>query len=314
MADRRRRRAAPSDDASRADNPFAAPPEGQADQPWQPRRSAGSQSGTGTDSGQGRGGPDSENGSGDSGNGNDGSGSGSDSGRDRSAWGSHWSSKQPGRQSGGFGGPGAGGGQEGGNGDGTGGAGGGLARGMRWDPTDPKQRHARYSLHTGVWALFFALFSLPEVALLLGALSLYWGGSALRVGKSSSKSGTSGTPGASGKRGHPGGATAEDVAGTDRTADGEAPKPVPQVPVAVTPAQAAKSRRTAAVSGLVASSLALAVVAATFTFQQVYSDYFTCTQDALTQSSREDCKDLLPKELRPLLQERSSSAGGLQLN
>ncbi|OEV12309.1 hypothetical protein AN218_08925 [Streptomyces nanshensis] len=81
----------------------------------------------------------------------------------------------------------------------------------------------------------------------------------------------------------------------------------------VTPAQAAKSRTTAAVSGLVTAALALAVVAATFTFQQVYSDYFTCTEDALTQSSREDCKDLLPPELRPLLQDRSSSAAGLSL-
>lgn len=302
MADRRRRRAAPSDDASRADNPFAAPPEGQADQPWQPRRSARSEGEPGT--GQGQDGPDSGN---SSGNGNGGSGSDSDSGRDRSGWGSHWSSKQPGRQSGGFGGPG-GGGQEGGNGDSSGGQGGGLARGMRWDPTDPTQRHARYSLHTGVWALFFSLFSLPEVALLLGALSLYWGISALRGGKSSSRSGTSGKRGGSG-----GGATAEDVAGTDRTATEEAPKQVPQVPVVVSPAQAAKSRTTAAVSGLVAASLALAVVVATFTFQQVYSEYFTCTEDALTQSSREDCKDLLPTELRPLLENRSSSASGLQM-
>jgi hypothetical protein len=303
MADRRRRRAAPSDDASRADNPFAAPPEGQADQPWQPRRSAGSEGGPGT--GQEQGGPDSEKGSG---NGNGGSGSDSDSGRDRSGWGSHWSSKQPGRQSGGFGGPGGGGGQEGGNGDGPGGQGGGLARGMRWDPTDPTQRHARYSLHTGVWALFFSLFSLPEVALLLGALSLYWGISALRGGKSSSKSGTSGKRGSSGT-----GATAEDVAGTDRTATEDAPKEVPKVPVVVSPAQAAKSRTTAAISGLIAASLALAVVVATFTFQQVYSEYFTCTEDALTQSSREDCKDLLPSELRPLLENRSSSASGLQM-
>ena len=72
----------------------------------------------------------------------------------------------------------------------------------------------------------------------------------------------------------------------------------------MTPAQAAKSRTTAAISGLITASLALAVVAATFTFQAVYREYFTCTQDALTQSSREDCKDLLPSELRPLLENR----------
>ena len=51
---------------------------------------------------------------------------------------------------------------------------------MRWDPTDPLQRRARYALHAGIWGLFFSLLSLPEVALLLGALSVYWGISALR--------------------------------------------------------------------------------------------------------------------------------------
>ncbi|NLU72344.1 hypothetical protein HCC61_06560 [Streptomyces sp. HNM0575] len=348
MTDRRRRRAAPSDDASREENPFAAPPEGRPDRPWQPRGGTAAQGGTNGDDGSGEGhgtgsGP---------GSGGDGRDSGRASGRngdrdgdrngdrdrdgdrdggrsrDRSAWGSQWSSRQPGRQSGGFGGSAQGGSPEGGNGEGDGegsggpgtGPGGGLARGMRWDPTDPPQRHARYSLHTGVWALFFSLFSLPEVGLLLGALSLYWGISALRSGKSPSGNGTSGKPSGkpSGRRGASGArATAEDVAGTDRTAPGrtgasEPPKTVSQIPVAVTPAQAAKSRTTAAISGLITATLALAVVAATFTFQQVYSEYFTCTQDALTQSSREDCKDLLPSELRPLLENRSSSAGGLQ--
>ena len=82
-------------------------------------------------------------------------------------------------------------GGNGGNGTGTGGS----TRGLRWDPTDPLQRHARYSLHTGIWALFFSLFSLPEVALLLGALSLYWGINALRGGKSPSRSGEFGQAG-----------------------------------------------------------------------------------------------------------------------
>ncbi|MCH6162158.1 hypothetical protein [Streptomyces marispadix] len=326
MTDRRRRRAAPSDDASREENPFAAPPEGQPDQPWQPRRSSGARNGTNGDDGSGKGrqtGTGTDTGAGPGG---DGRGTGQDrdrdKGRDRSSWGSRWSSQQPGRQSGGFGGDSPGGGPEGGDGDGDGpggrGAGpaGGLGRGMRWDPTDPPQRHARYSLHTGVWALFFSLFSLPEVALLLGALSVYWGISALRAGKSSSGAGSSGK--STGRRGRSGaGATAEDVAGTDRTTPGSAaaeepPRTVSQIPVAVTPAQAAKSRTTAAISGLITATLALAIVAATFTFQQVYSEYFTCTEDALTQSSREDCKDLLPKELRPLLENRSSSASGLQ--
>lgn len=70
----------------------------------------------------------------------------------------------------------------------------------------------------------------------------------------------------------------------------------------MTPAQAAKAKRTAAISGLVTASLTLAIVAATFTFQSVYQDYYTCQQDALTQSSRDDCKQHLPERLRPLLE------------
>jgi hypothetical protein len=317
MTDRSRRRAAASDSSSREDNPFAAPPEGPPDTPWPPRRGAdseqGSGSGTGTDTGTGRGTGTSGTDERDGADGGDGSGSGSGSGGRQSSWGSQWSSRQPGRQSGGFGGGGGNGNGGGGNGQsgGSGGNGtgtGGSTRGLRWDPTDPLQRHARYSLHTGIWALFFSLFSLPEVALLLGALSLYWGINALRGGKSPSRSESSGRRGRQGRRGRGGsgaGATAEDVAGTDRTTAGaDRPRPAPAIPVGVTPAQAAKSRTTAAISGLITASLALAIVAATFTFQAVYREYFTCTQDALTQSSREECKELLPSQLRPLLENR----------
>jgi hypothetical protein len=52
---------------------------------------------------------------------------------------------------------------------------------MRWDPTDPAQRRARYALLSGMWAFFFVLFGWSYVALLLGALALYWGISALRA-------------------------------------------------------------------------------------------------------------------------------------
>jgi ABC-type Fe3+ transport system permease subunit len=52
---------------------------------------------------------------------------------------------------------------------------------MRWDPRDPVQRRARYALLSGMWAIFFVLFGWPYVALLLGALALYWGISALRA-------------------------------------------------------------------------------------------------------------------------------------
>jgi hypothetical protein len=130
---------------------------------------------------------------------------------------------------------------------------------MRWDPTDPAQRRARYALLSGMWAVFFALFSWPYVALLLGALALYWGISALRA--------------------------------------------KPRTPSPDSPAQpaAARPQVTAAVGGLVTASLALVLVASTFTVQFVYRDYYTCVNDALTHEAKQSCDQLLPKELRGVL-------------
>lgn len=200
---------------SQEDNPFAPPPEGTPDRPWQPRHPSGGEGG-------------------------------------RSPWGRNWSDRQPGRSSGGFGdrprGP-------------EGQGGGPQTPGPRWDPTDPAQRRARYALLSGMWAFFFALFNWPYVALLLGALALYWAISALRA------------------------------------------KPRAQDPDAPAPEQKGRPQTTAAVSGLVTASLALALVAASFVAQMVYSDYYTCTSDALTQEARQGCSDLLPEELRGLLGE-----------
>ncbi|WP_053853264.1 hypothetical protein [Streptomyces sp. NRRL B-24085] len=202
------------------DNPFAPPPEGTPDRPWRPRRPEGS---------------------------DDGDGDG------RTPWGSQWSDRQPGRSDGGFGErPGA---NPGGGPQGPGSAG----PGMRWDPTDPSQRRARYALLCGMWAFFFVLFGWPYVSLLLGALALYWGGSALRA--------------------------------KPRTADPDTPAPP----------QSARPQTTAAISGLVTASLAIVLVAASFTARLVYSDYYTCTNDALTNAAEKSCTDLLPKELRGLL-------------
>ncbi|MGW5866026.1 hypothetical protein ACWFRJ_28015 [Streptomyces sp. NPDC055239] len=218
------------------DNPFAPPPEGTPDKPWRPRP----------------------------GNGGDGS---DDQGH--SPWGSQWSDRQPGRaQGGGFGerpGQQGGGGGQGGP-DGPSGSGSGS--GMRWDPTDPAQRRARYALLSGMWAFFFALFGWRSVALLLGALALNWGISALRA---------------------------------------KPKQPDPTAPAAQQPAAdltSTKPQRTAAISGLVTASLALAMVAATFAAQMVYRDYYTCASDALTTQSQQQCNDLLPKQLRPLLGEQ----------
>ncbi len=129
---------------------------------------------------------------------------------------------------------------------------------MRWDPTDPVQRRARYALLSGMWAVFFVLFSWPYVSLLLGALALYWGISALRA--------------------------------EPRAAAPDRPAPA-----------AGRPQTTAAVGGLVTASLALVLVASTFTVQFVYRDYFTCVDDALTHEAKQSCQTLLPEQLRSVL-------------
>ena len=45
-----------------------------------------------------------------------------------------------------------------------------------------------------MWAFFFALFSWPYVALLLGALALYWGISSLRAKPQQARPGLPGRP------------------------------------------------------------------------------------------------------------------------
>jgi hypothetical protein len=204
------------------DNPFAPPPEGTPDRPWQPRRPSGEDGSQGSGEGGGH-----------------------------SPWGSQWSDRQPGRSPDGFGDRPRGGPEGPGNG--------GPASGMRWDPTDPAQRRARYALLSGMWAFFFALFSWPYVALLLGSLALYWSISSLRA--------------------------------KSRTPDPNTPAPE----------NPGRPQTTAAVSGLVMASLAIAVVAAGFTAQMVYRDYYTCTTDALTNEAKQTCEKLLPEELRGVL-------------
>ncbi|NEE61511.1 hypothetical protein G3M55_95510, partial [Streptomyces sp. SID8455] len=54
-------------------------------------------------------------------------------------------------------------------------------------------------------------------------------------------------------------------------------------------------------SGLVTAGLGLALVAAMFSARLVYSDYYTCMDDALTNATRDTCEKHLPKDLRPLL-------------
>ncbi|MEW2080610.1 hypothetical protein [Streptomyces sp. NPDC005283] len=253
MPDRRRRKdlLLPRERQSTDDNnPFAPPPEGRPDQPWQPRRPANDGSSDDSSSSDS---PDDR---------------GDDS--DRSGWGSRWSSRQPGRSSGGgFGGRPSGQNSQNGPGGGQQGPdGGGSPGGLKWDPTDPAQRRARYALLSGMWAFFFALFDLPEIALLLGALALYWSISSLR-------------------------------AKPQRRAPDAMTSPGPSAPAPS--ANPGKPQITAAVSGLVMASIALVIVAASFTAQLVYRDYYTCVNDALTKSGQLACNDLLPDPLRGVI-------------
>ncbi|MFE7135348.1 hypothetical protein ACFVIM_31260 [Streptomyces sp. NPDC057638] len=246
MRDRRRRTdlLLPRERQSTDDNnPYAPPPEGHPDQPWQPRHP----SGEGKD-------PNGSSGSGDSGGSGDSSGSSSEG---RGGWGGQWSSRQPGRSGGGFGGrPGDRDQRPGG------------PSGLRWDPTDPVQRRARYALLSGMWAFFFAIFDFTEIALLLGALSVYWAISSLR-------------------------------AKDQRRPDPNTPAPAA---TAATPAGGvARSQRTAAVTGLVMGGIALVIVAATYSAQIIYRDFYTCERDALTKEGQVACNEKLPEPLRDVL-------------
>lgn len=249
-------------------NPFAPPPEGRPDQPWQPRRPTNDSSSSSADS------SGSSGSSGSSDSPEDGSDRPDQSGR--SGWGSQWSSHQPGRSSGGGFGrrPGNQNGPTGPNGGGQKGPGGGSPGGLKWDPTDPAQRRARYALLAGMWAFFFVLFDFPEIALLLGALAMYWSISSLRAKPAAQRS-------------------AAAAAMTTSAALPQAPASPSTYP--------GKPQITAAVSGLVMASIALVIVAASFTAQLVYRDYYTCVNDALTKSGQLSCNELLPDPLRGVI-------------
>ncbi|EST39325.1 hypothetical protein N566_02620 [Streptomycetaceae bacterium MP113-05] len=60
-------------------------------------------------------------------------------------------------------------------------------------------------------------------------------------------------------------------------------------------------------SGLVAGGLALLSVAGGFAQQMVYGNYYTCRQDALTQSARDQCDDLPDGQVPFWLPEKETS-------
>ncbi|MDJ0340553.1 hypothetical protein QMK19_11080 [Streptomyces sp. H10-C2] len=232
------------------DNPFAPPPEGAPEKPWQPRRPDGAPEGD----------------------------DGSDRPEDGTpppppVWGGQWSNQQPGRQDGFGNRP---------TGPDTPPGGSPQPTGPRFDPTDPAQRRSRYALVCGGWGLIFAILGWTEIALLLGALALYWGISALRMKPEDRAA-----------------ARAEAVAALAESGADTGPRPTPTAGPA-----SQRSFAAAAWSGIITSGVALAIVATSFTFQFVYEDYYTCKRDALTTPAGDACRDLLPKPLRPILDTR----------
>lgn len=206
------------------DNPFAPPPEGAPDRPWEPR----------TPPDQRQRPP-----------------AGGDQPDQRRPV--PWGARRPEQR-------------DSGDGSRNGGSG-----GTRFDVTDPTQRRARYALLSGMWAFFFVIFSIPYLALLLGALAVHWGISSLR-GRGPSRNNQT-APASAFNRSQP-------DAG---------------------PAGAGRSGRTTsrpqfatAVSGLVSGGVALAMVFGLFGLQIVYRDYYECVSDSLTSAARASCDDKIP--------------------
>ncbi|WP_327305018.1 hypothetical protein OG730_16780 [Streptomyces sp. NBC_01298] len=168
----------------------------------------------------------------------------------------------------------------------------------RWDPTDPIQRRARYALLAGMWGFFFGVFGIPSMGLLLGALALYWGISALRGVPAKAKPSEDGAQGASGSTG-PRASAADIGTGTGRGAATDTDAAADAAPGAArgglaAMGAAARPQRTAATSGLVTASLAILLALSSYAVQLTYKDFYVCKQDALTKAAELQCNDLLP--------------------
>ncbi|WP_329564791.1 hypothetical protein [Kitasatospora sp. NBC_01266] len=140
----------------------------------------------------------------------------------------------------------------------------------RFDPNDPQHRRSRYALMSGMAALFCGLQDIASLALLFGALALYWGVSALR-------------PGAQ-----------EGAAGTVRAAQAPA-EPPSGAPVAWPYGQRSRPQVPAALGGLLTGGVAIALVLGLFSVELAYRPYFTCVNDSLTSVAEQSCSTLAPQ-------------------
>lgn len=140
----------------------------------------------------------------------------------------------------------------------------------RFDPTDPVQRRGRFALLSGMWGIFFLILGIPYLTLLLAALAVYWGISALR-GKAKQPTATTGGP-----------------------LQLPAPVPVlnnPQIPPSWVPQTGPyKPQAPAATGGLIAGVVGLALVGSLFGLQLYYKSFFDCRSDAPTKASYNACQ------------------------
>ncbi|MEY9876536.1 hypothetical protein ABH931_006046 [Streptacidiphilus sp. MAP12-33] len=139
--------------------------------------------------------------------------------------------------------------------------------GPRYDPTDPVFRRSRLALLCGMWGFFFMVLGVPYVTLLLGALALYWGISALRGDVRKAPAATAG-------------ATPPGV------------QPMPARPGHYTPAYSpapARPHVPAALGGVIAGAVSLALVAVVFGVQLYYKSYYDCQANALTKAGYDAC-------------------------
>ncbi|MFC1438253.1 hypothetical protein ABUW04_08290 [Streptacidiphilus sp. N1-10] len=163
----------------------------------------------------------------------------------------------------------------------------------RFDPTDPVQRRARYALLSGMWGIFFLILGVPYITLLLASLALYWAISSLRGTAKTPTSALDGTGVGAGTAGPAGPFPGAPPAPTAPTAPGAPPAPpgygMPGYHPGYVPPYQTRPQVPAAMGGLIAAIVGLAMVATVFGVQLYYKSFYDCQNNALTKAAYNSC-------------------------
>jgi hypothetical protein len=160
-------------------------------------------------------------------------------------------------------------------------------QGPRFDPSDPVQRRARYALLSGMWGIFFLILGVPYITLLLASLALYWAISSLRGTAKTPTSALDGTAGAATPvPGPPPAPTAPPVPGPPPATPGYG---MPAYHAGYVPPYQTRPQVPAAMGGLIAAIVGLAMVAAVFGVQLYYKSFYDCQNNALTKAAYASC-------------------------